>query len=428
MSRRSRSRSAGRSTSQSVSSSCQSPAERGEAPARVLEHVRAAPGDAGEERRVRPGQPDQHVAAVLGRCEHGVGSAGERRVGRAQVLRRERGTVAADQDRDRRGGERAPERGMHPVAEIAGALCRERRAVRARERGEDGVRDVGCAAELDRTRSRCGCGRERTVDEPLVKRGSAGGAERGNEARLHLAGDRRLGEDQDGGVQPLVDPAQALRRCAEEVAEPQPPHQYDRPHYAARLPAPPRRDARSRRQSGGETRFSRLLSATSSISASAGNPPTLANESRATKIAWSPVAIPVSRERRFISQATSREQRAAALDPHVEAPPARAGCGEPVQHRAIGACRKTGVGVQEEQDVARRRVGAGVHLGRAAARRGEDAIGERPRRVRRAVAAAAVDDDDLVARGAKRLQRRERRADAGGFVERGDDHRELHAL
>ena len=111
------------------------------------------------------------------------------------------------------------------------------------------------------------------------------------------------------------------------------------------------------------------------------------------------------------ASATSAQQRMPAFDPHVEAPPARAGCGEPVECRAVGARREARVGVQEEQHVARRDVGAGVHLARAAARRGEDAVGERPRRVRRAVAAAAVDDDDLVAarRGAAAARRASRR-------------------
>ena len=75
--------------------------ERAETLAGVLEHVRAAPANAGEERRFHPRQPDQHVTAILGRREHRIGAAGERRGGLAQVPRRECGTVAADDDRSR---------------------------------------------------------------------------------------------------------------------------------------------------------------------------------------------------------------------------------------------------------------------------------------------------------------------------------------
>jgi hypothetical protein len=59
---------------------------------------------------------------------------------------------------------------------------------------------------------------------------------------------------------------------------------------------------RSRRQAGGPLRFIVRLKATSSMSAIAGNP---AKASRRTKMAWSPVAIPVSRERRFMAKATA---------------------------------------------------------------------------------------------------------------------------
>jgi len=44
----------------------------------------------------------------------------------------------------------------------------------------------------------------------------------------------------------------------------------------------------------------------SSIKAISGKPPTRSNADLRTKIAWSPVAMPVSRERRFIMLATTR--------------------------------------------------------------------------------------------------------------------------
>ena len=44
------------------------------------------------------------------------------------------------------------------------------------------------------------------------------------------------------------------------------------------------------------------------------------------------------------------------------------------------------------------------------------------------VAAAAVDDDDLVTLCAQRLQRRQRRRDARGFLERGNDDRQAKRI
>ena len=44
----------------------------------------------------------------------------------------------------------------------------------------------------------------------------------------------------------------------------------------------------------------------SSISGCSGKPPTCSKAARVTKMAWSPVAMPLARERRFISAATTR--------------------------------------------------------------------------------------------------------------------------
>ena len=52
-------------------------------------------------------------------------------------------------------------------------------------------------------------------------------------------------------------------------------------------------------------RSSAFDKATSSINGRGGKPPTSSNALRETKIAWSPVAMPVMRERRFISDATA---------------------------------------------------------------------------------------------------------------------------
>ena len=63
---------------------------------------------------------------------------------------------------------------------------------------------------------------------------------------------------------------------------------------------------RARKEAGGPRRFIALLKAMSSMSAICGKP---AKASRRTKIAWSPVAMALSRERRFIAQATTASSR-----------------------------------------------------------------------------------------------------------------------
>ena len=69
--------------------------------------------------------------------------------------------------------------------------------MRTRERGERRMREVRCAAQLDRANPGRGRSRERLRNELLVERRGTGGTKRRNEACLHLAGDRRLGEHQD---------------------------------------------------------------------------------------------------------------------------------------------------------------------------------------------------------------------------------------
>ena len=142
---------------------------------------------------------------------------------------------------------------------------------------------------------------------------------------------------------------------------------------------------------------------------------------------WSPVAMPVRRERAFIIAATSFSVRLRPLIAHIEAAPAASGALHLArEHRDRGRAQPR-IGVQEQQNVAARRRGAGVHLRGTSALRDERAVGERSGKRERRVAAPAVDDDDLVAFGAQRLQRRERRGDAAHLVERGNDDRNAHA-
>ena len=61
----------------------------------------------------------------------------------------------------------------------------------------------------------------------------------------------------------------------------------------------------------------------------------------------------------------------------------------------VGIIRKRRVGVEEQQAIARGERDGRIHRRGAAARSGNDPVGERPRQVARAVARAAVDDNHL---------------------------------
>jgi hypothetical protein len=80
--------------------------------------------------------------------------------------------------------------------------------------------------------------------------------------------------------------------------------------------------------------------------------------------------------------------------------------------------------VQENEGVSPRLARAGVHLRGAAARRDDDPVAERRGEMRRAVFAATVGDDHLVAANAQRRERLERGANARRLVQRRDDDRE----
>ena len=71
----------------------------------------------------------------------------------------------------------------------------------------------------------------------------------------------------------------------------------------------------------------------------------------------------------------------------------------------VGVLRQRRVGVQKNERVAGALRGAGIHWRAASARGRDDPVGERSRQIGRAVAGAAVDDDDLGAAGAKRRKR-----------------------
>ena len=119
------------------------------------------------------------------------------------------------------------------------------------------------------------------------------------------------------------------------------------------------------------------------------------------------------------------QKRRLAVDLDIEAAPDTAGPFEAVEHDVVGVGREPGIGMEEKQDVAGGFVRAGVHLQRAPARRGDDAVGAQPRALDGGVAAAAVDHDDLGAERAQNRERIERRGDAFALVEHRHDDREL---
>ena len=111
----------------------------------------------------------------------------------------------------------------------------------------------------------------------------------------------------------------------------------------------------------------------------------------------------------------------------VEAAPGAAG--QRCIDQAIGSIGQRRVGVQEEERVAGAERGAGIHRRAAAAWHGDDAVGERPGKLRGAVVAAAVGDDDLGAAGAQRCERPQRGSDDRRFVEhRNDNGQPTHGI
>ena len=100
--------------------------------------------------------------------------------------------------------------------------------------------------------------------------------------------------------------------------------------------------------------------------------------------------------------------------------------GKGVKHQAVGAVRQARVGVQEQQHIAGGDCRAGIHLRCAPRRCGDHVVGEGLGKSGGAVAAAAIDHDDLGAIGAQGRQGDERRLDAGGLVEHRHDDGQGH--
>ena len=119
------------------------------------------------------------------------------------------------------------------------------------------------------------------------------------------------------------------------------------------------------------------------------------------------------------------QQRGAALDLDIEAPPDTAGAFQAVEHHVIGIGRQSGVDMEKEQHVAGRLFSARVHLRPTPGRRGNDTVSAQPRTLDGRVAAAAVDHHHLGAERAQDRKRIEGCGDAFALVEDRHDDREL---
>ena len=268
-----------------------------------------------------------------------------------------------------------------------------------------------------------------------VQPGRALRAERGDQPGLRLAGDRRLGEDDDrgpcaGNAMLVLRPIGARKRRrvgTEKIGEPEPPHQRDRAPCAAPLPAAGRRGNRpgkaERRRDALQGARERDVFHERLPGKTARGIEGLARGEDRLVAGGDPgqARTPVHHE------TDEGEEPRRARDAHIEAAPAAAppqGLAAPRSRRESGsaqsACRK-----RRTSPVAAR---APAFI--CAARPRCEAItlsASGAASAARVVAAAAIDDDHLDTALAHGGQPRERRGDAGRFVQRGNDDGEaLH--
>ena len=333
--------------------------------------LHGTPANASTRRRGR-----QHVSAVLGRAEDGVVIV-ERGDGLREIGEIEQRTIGADEDRRairapsaassalRILAPRSPPVCACSVDAVAIAPCGERRARRRRarttiRRGRRHRRRAAAhaVASVRSTNS------QRTVALRRRRRSRVRGASSPGPATGLLANTCSV----TGGARQRkrrIRPASAIRiarRASRRSAIATSRRSFARVHRVSQRR--PDVTMRSRRQSGRPpARFRRVDSSMSSISGWSGKPPTASKSARSTKMPWSPVAMPVSRERAFIMRGDQPQDAGTPGDRHVEPSPA------PPRSRAVRARMAVNagggqarIGVQEQQDVAGRRGGSGVHL------------------------------------------------------------------
>ena len=108
------------------------PMQFGEPRARRRQYLIAAPRDIAEQSRIPPFESEQHVAAVFRRGEYRIMVRVEHGGGAAQISRRQRGAVRADDNYARGRGKCRRGRVLHARAEVAFALTHRLDAVTTR--------------------------------------------------------------------------------------------------------------------------------------------------------------------------------------------------------------------------------------------------------------------------------------------------------
>jgi hypothetical protein len=220
---------------------------------------------------------------------------------------------------------------------------------------------------------------------------------------------------------------EAGRVRAEEIGEPQAPHQHDRAQHAAPLPAAARcghaRVQAQRPRHALEPARKRDVLHQGDVGISADRIEGFARDEHRL------IAGHDAGEARADVHrgGDKRQQRMKAFDPHIEAAPGAPAPCKAVEHAPVGIGRQARIGMEKQQDIAARHGRAGIHLRGAPTRGCDDAIRPRLRKRHGAVGAAAVGHDDL---GASRAQRRkglQRRDDACRLVEhRNNDGKRGH--
>ena len=275
-------------------------------------------------------------------------------------------------------GQHALEGPRHAHAEVAVALIAERRRAALRGQREGRMRAVRRHAQLHR--SDVGFERvlERCEHQPLGQRRGA----------VAHPTQRSSGSSRSPPAAPwrtrsprsvsFVELGQPLGRRADPVQPAQPPHQRDRAPDAVALPAAARRRDALAQTHRHAPRLAAAGSARCLPSAVDRESLRLARNSlRRTKIAWSPVAMPLQRERRFIVHATSLSRRGrpsmrTSKRPQcvrgIEPAPSRSRAA----HRRAAACRRAETAASRRAP-ARRRRSSGARDRAAPAARGRPA-------------------------------------------------------
>lgn len=155
---------------------------------RMRQHIGAAPRYVGKDSGRNPARRDQRIAAVFRRREHHIGATLKQAHRAAQIGRRERRAIGADQHRAAIAPQRAAQGMVHAAAEAV-PLLEAAADIQAAKKGM-ATRDVELNTPVT-------CRTERRANQALLQVRGARGAEARYQARLHAAGERRAREEDD---------------------------------------------------------------------------------------------------------------------------------------------------------------------------------------------------------------------------------------